>query len=286
MGRKALVIEDDEDVGQLVVQYLRQRGWEPTLLLEGKEAVGWTRSQLPEIILLDLMLPDADGYAICQEIKLDRQLNLIPLVMITARTLYEDRVKGLKVGANGYLTKPFSEEDLFQAMGKAFAWREDLQRRGTEGEIHFHMPSDTRHLEELNRLLASLCLYSGLTSVQIKQLAIAVGELGANAIEWGHRRQVDRIVTVTYRIDCEKVTIVIRDTGPGFDPQNLAHAAQPDDPIGHLKARQELGIREGGFGIMMARGLVDDLQYNETGNEVRLVKHFPPPLSGTTASGV
>src|SRR5262249_14311022 len=112
------------------------------------------------------------------------------------------------------------------------------------------------------------------------QLIAAVRELGTNAIEWGHRRQVDRIVTVTYRINADKVTIVIRDTGPGFNPRQVAHAARADDPLAHLDVRQALGLREGGFGIMVARGLVDDLQYNETGNEVRLVKHFSPPPHG------
>jgi hypothetical protein len=56
----------------------------------------------------------------------------------------------------------------------------------------------------------------------------------------------------------------------------VPHAATPDDPVGHMMVRETLGIREGGFGILMSRGLVDDLQYNEKGNEVRLVKRFPP----------
>ena len=73
-----------------------------------------------------------------------------------------------------------------------------------------------------------------------------------------------------YRIDPEKVTIVIRDTGPGFNPTELPHAAGPDDPIAHMEVRESLGLREGGFGILMARGLVDELAYNKTGNEVRL----------------
>jgi anti-sigma regulatory factor (Ser/Thr protein kinase) len=84
------------------------------------------------------------------------------------------------------------------------------------------------------------------------------------------------IVNVTYRIDAEKITIIIKDNGPGFDPGNLPHAAHTDDPVGHMMVRETLGIREGGFGILMSRGLVDDLQYNEKGNEVRLVKFFPP----------
>ena len=99
--------------------------------------------------------------------------------------------------------------------------------------------------------------------------------MGTNAIEWGHKNQVDRIVTVVYRIDPQKITITIRDTGPGFNPSNLPHAANLEDPVGHMMVRETLGLREGGFGILMSQGLVDELSYNETGNEVRLVKHFP-----------
>src|SRR5207245_171158 len=144
------------------------------------------------------------------------------------------------------------------------------------GEIHFQLQSDTTYLEELNQLLASLFLYSGLSESQVKQLTMAVRELGTNAIEWGHQRQPDLIVTVTYRIDAEKITIVIRDTGPGFNPRHIPHAAKDDDPISHMMVRETLGLRDGGFGILLARGLVDELKYNESGNEVRLVKFFPP----------
>ena len=102
-----------------------------------------------------------------------------------------------------------------------------------EGEIRFQLVSDTKYLEELNHLLGSLFLFSGLTQPQVKQLTTAVRELGTNAIEWGHRKQVDRIVTVDYQIDAAKITLDIKDTGPGFNPAHLPHAASPDDPVGH-----------------------------------------------------
>ena len=82
-------------------------------------------------------------------------------------------------------------------------------------------------------------------------------------------------------LDPDKITITVRDTGPGFNPNDLPHAAKPGDPLGHLEVREKMGLREGGFGIMIARGLVDELQYNEKGNEVRLVKFFPPKTKGT-----
>jgi DNA-binding response OmpR family regulator len=274
MSRQVLIVEDDAALGQLLTEDLQNSGMRPTLLGVGKPAADWVRRHRPDLVLLDLMLPDVDGYEVCKELKLGRETNRVPLVMVTALAREEDRVRGLEVGANDYLTKPFTRAQLYAAIDGAFAWRRELERHGTEGEVRFEMRSNTRHLEELNQLLASLFLHTPLSQKQVQQLAMAVRELGANAIEWGHRNQADRIVTVTYRIDAAKVVIAIRDTGPGFDPANLPHAARPDDPLGHLSVRESLRLREGGFGILMARGLVDELRYNQTGNEVRLVKYY------------
>jgi CheY-like chemotaxis protein/anti-sigma regulatory factor (Ser/Thr protein kinase) len=275
MARKVLVVEDYQDTAELLAALLRRWGYEPTVLQEGKPAIPWVRQHRPDLILLDLLLPDMDGYNICETLKLERDTNLIPIVMVTALSAPEDRVRGLQVGANRYLTKPFTADDLHRAVAEALAWKDDLERQGTEGEIRFQLQSDTQYLEELNHLLGSLFLFSGLPESQVKQLMMAVRELGTNAIEWGHQKQVERVVTVDYKIDTEKITIIIRDTGPGFDPGNLPHAAKPEDPVAHMMVRETLGLREGGFGILMARGLVDELKYNEAGNEVRLVKYFP-----------
>jgi two-component system OmpR family response regulator len=285
MVRKVLVVEDEPDTGELLAAHLRRWGFEPTVLREGKPAIPWVRLHRPELVLLDLLLPDMHGYQICESLKLERDTNLIPIIMITALSALEDRIRGLQVGANRYLTKPFTPEELHQAIEEALAARAELERHGAQGMIRFHMQSDTRYLEELNQLLSALLLFSGLDATQAKQLTTAVREMGTNAIEWGHRCQVERIVTVDYTIDPEKVTIVVRDTGPGFDPQHLPHAARLEDPTAHLMVRETLGLREGGFGILIARGLVDELSYNEKGNEVRLVKYVSrssPPAAAAT----
>jgi CheY-like chemotaxis protein len=285
MVRKALVVEDSPEVGLLLAEYLRRWGFEPTVLAEGKPAVPWAREHLPDLILLDLLLPDVSGFNICENLKLDRDTNLIPIVMVTCLGDHGDRVHGLQVGANRYLPKPFTPEQLHRAVLDACSWRENMRRLGTEGEIHFRFQSDTQYLEELNHLLGALFHFSGLSESQVKQLIIAVREMGTNAIEWGHQKQVDRIVDVIYRIDPEKVTIHIKDSGPGFDPDNLPHAANPEDPIAHMMVRDTLGLREGGFGILLARGLVDELKYNDAGNEVRLIKYFPTRGKAALANG-
>jgi len=275
MSRTALIVEDEKDTGDLLGEHLRRWGFDPAILTEGKPVVSWVRQNKPELILLDLLLPGMDGFTICESLKLERETNLIPIIIITALTASEDKVHGLQVGANRYLTKPFTGAELHKAIEDVFEWREQIQKTGTEGEIHFRMQSDTQYLDELNHLLGSLFLFSGMSEKQAKQLTTAVCEMGTNAIEWGHKNQTERIVTFLYRIDPDKITITVRDTGPGFDPTNLPHAARPDDPVVHTMVRETLGMREGGFGILMSQGLVDEMQYNETGNEVRLVKYFP-----------
>lgn len=274
MTRKALVVEDELNTGQLLAEHLRRWGFDPTVLGEGKPAVGWVHANHPDLVLLDLMLPDIEGFEICEILKLERDTNLIPIVMITALTSSEDRIRGLKVGANQYLTKPFTADDLHKAIQNALAWRDEIKSKGTHGAVRFQLQSDFHFLEELNSLLSSMFLYSGLSQIQARQLATAVREMGTNAIEWGHKKQVEMILTVDYHIDPDKITIVIRDSGPGFNPRQLPHAATMDDPVSHMMVRETIGLREGGFGILMSRGLVDDLQYNEAGNEVRLIKYF------------
>ena len=81
-------------------------------------------------------------------------------------------------------------------------------------------------------------------------------------------------LTIIYRIDPDAITLIIRDQGPGFNPKQIPHAASDEDPIGHIDVRNDLGIREGGFGIMLAKGLVDEFRYNDKGNEVTLIKRF------------
>src|SRR5262249_48892626 len=147
------------------------------------------------------------------------------------------RIHGFKVGANYYLTKPFTQEQFDAAIADVTAWRDNLLKCGARGEVSFHLQSDTEYLDALNRLLASLFLHSGLTEAQAKQLTMAVREMGANAIEWGHQKQVNRLVAITYRMELEKVTVVIQDTGPGFNRKHLPHAANPEDPVSHMEVR-------------------------------------------------
>ena len=162
-----------------------------------------------------------------------------------------------------------------EAVESAIAWRHERIEHGDSGEIVFMLRSEMAILQKTNDLLADLFAHTPLTERQIKELKQVLTEMGGNAIEWGHRRNADLPLKITYRIGSDRVTLIIRDQGPGFDPKNLPHAACDEDPIQHLDVRNELGIREGGFGIMLAKGMVDDFKYNDVGNQVTLIKRFP-----------
>ena len=160
MSMHALVVEDEPDMADVLVRILRLRDIDSTVLHAGNPAPAFVRRHHPDVVLLDLMLPDRDGFSVCEEIKLDRDTNLTPIVMVTAMGRREDLVHGLAVGANEYVAKPFEIEELHVAIDRAIAWRDELKRSGAHGEVHFQLQSDTNLLNELNHMLSSLLLYT------------------------------------------------------------------------------------------------------------------------------
>lgn len=278
MPRTVLIVDDERDTNDILASLVKARDFVPVQLFRGADVAAAVREHVPDLILLDLMLPDVDGFVICDQLKRNRETNLIPVIMVTALNDAKNFAAGVRVGANGYLTKPFTTEHLFDLMDKALAWRNEHEQRGTHGEINFDVRSEVTYLQQVNDMLSDLFAHTPLTERQVKDLRQAVMEMGGNAIEWGHRKNSELVLTIVYRIDPEAVTLIIRDQGPGFDPRQIPHAASDEDPIGHIDVRNDLGIREGGFGIMLAKGLVDEFRYNDKGNEVTLIKRFDAPM--------
>jgi two-component system, OmpR family, response regulator len=277
MPRTVLIVDDERDTNDILASLVRARGFEPIQLFSGAQVEPAVSENKPALVLLDLMLPDIDGFVVCDRLKRNRETNLIPIVMVTALQDAHHRAAGVRVGANGYLSKPFTPDQLYETMDKALKWHEEHQKKGTHGEINFDIRSELTYLQQANDMLADLFAHTPLTDRQIKDLKQAVMEMGGNAIEWGHRKNADLVLRITYRIDPKAITLIIQDQGPGFNPGNLPHAASDEDPIGHIELRNELGLREGGFGIMLARGLVDEFKYNQRGNEVTLIKRLDQP---------
>jgi DNA-binding response OmpR family regulator len=274
MTGTALIVEDHPEQADLVARILSMRAIESMIAEDGETALRMARECLPDFVLLDLMLPDINGFDVCRRLRSDRATMLIPVVMLTALNDVQHRVHGFRVGANAYLTKPFGVEDLFEAIQTACEWRSSIVRRSLQGEIHVELNSEINLLQDLNDFSMLVCQSTPLGNEQVVQLRQAVMEMAHNAIEWGNLHQSDRLVNIVYRVHDDRLEIVVADQGPGFDRTSLPHAAVPGDPFSHLDVRDKLGLRAGGFGLLICQGMVDEMRYNDQGNEVTLIKRF------------
>jgi DNA-binding response OmpR family regulator len=123
--KKIVLIEDDADLFSLLKYNLEKEGFSMTGLQTGKGAVEFCRQTRPDLVLLDIMLPDSDGLDICKGIRKDPDLATTPVIFLTARASETDRIVGLEIGANDYVVKPFFVRELIA--------RIKLQFRGTAG---------------------------------------------------------------------------------------------------------------------------------------------------------
>ncbi len=127
MKSKILVVDDEPDAVELVEFNLKGAGFDVVTAGDGEEALKKARSFAPDLILLDLMLPEVDGLEVCKILRRDPATSAVPIIMLTAKAAELDRVLGLELGADDYVTKPFSPRELVLRV-------KNLLRRRTEPE--------------------------------------------------------------------------------------------------------------------------------------------------------
>ena len=111
-NKKVLIVEDDRDILHLVKMYFEKEGFRTLTAMDGAEALRQVRSEHPDLVILDLMLPEIDGLEVCKKLRLAPQTALLPIIMLTAKSEESDTVVGLELGADDYVTKPFSPRSL------------------------------------------------------------------------------------------------------------------------------------------------------------------------------
>lgn len=117
MDNKKILIVDDEPNIVLSLDYLvRKKGYTPFIARNGSEALSIAHAEIPDLILLDIMMPDIDGYEVCQTLKSDERFATTKIIFLSAKSKKEDIEKGLQMGADKYFTKPFSTKQLLQEM--------------------------------------------------------------------------------------------------------------------------------------------------------------------------
>ena len=112
MGQRILVVDDDKEIVRIIRAYLEKAGYSVATAYDGETALHIIRSDRPDLVVLDLMLPDRDGWDITRIVRSDPALAATPIVMLTARVEGEDRVTGLDLGADDYIPKPFNPHEV------------------------------------------------------------------------------------------------------------------------------------------------------------------------------
>jgi PleD family two-component response regulator len=118
---KILIVEDDHDIGEMLRLYFDSHGYETSLATRGEDALILTRHAMPHLIVLDIVLPDMDGYAVCRTLRTSSRTSHIPVLFLTQKDERRDRIAGLELGADDYITKPFDIEELRLRVQNAIA---------------------------------------------------------------------------------------------------------------------------------------------------------------------
>ena len=114
MKRRVLIVDDEPSIAKILRKQLEVAGYDVTVAVDGQEGLTKAREGLPELIVLDVMLPKIGGYEVCSTLKKDTKTQHIPILMLTAKAQRQDQDIGLQAGANAFLTKPFQLEELLQ----------------------------------------------------------------------------------------------------------------------------------------------------------------------------
>jgi two-component system alkaline phosphatase synthesis response regulator PhoP len=127
---KILIIEDDRDIVGMLRYNLQKEGYEILVALDGEDGIDLAKKQKPNLIILDIMLPVVDGFEVCRVLKKDNAAAHIPIVILSAKSQETDKVVGLELGADDYITKPFSPRELIARIRAVLRRRQQQQSGG------------------------------------------------------------------------------------------------------------------------------------------------------------
>jgi CheY-like chemotaxis protein/anti-sigma regulatory factor (Ser/Thr protein kinase) len=286
MAQRILVVDDDPELQQLVDFALKQEGYEVRQALDAYAGLEIIEKEKVDLALLDVMMPGMDGLEMLSRLRgFNKDLRVI---IVTALTTPEAAVSALRDQASDFLTKPFDISQLISAVRTAFELApRDIQIEVLSARpewIELRVPCDIAAIEPLERLMSQL--KTDLPSLTRETVTYAFREMLRNAIEYGGKNDPTQFVEVGYLRSPRIILYRIKDPGEGFSIESLyrdegaiAAFLNPEgDPLAHARVREEEGLRPGGFGILIARDLVDEMIYNEKHNEVILIKYLDGAL--------
>ncbi len=251
----ALIVEDEPAANGLLAMLVQLRGYRTDSAFTGDEALRKADDHLPDLVFLDLMLPDINGYEVCKALKARRATGGIPVVMVTARLADENRVQGFRAGAVEYIPKPYTPDQIFGAMSRADSWRSRLDATDPSGELALDASEEVAHLLAASDLRSLLLARTALDEDEVGRLGSTLLDLLQRGVDWGRAHRRDLVATLDYAIGPDRVAFRLLDRSGWFED---------DDP------------GRGEVAALLARGGFETVEVLD-GRELRLARGVARP---------
>jgi DNA-binding response OmpR family regulator len=274
--RNALVVDADPQIESLLEGILKPDSWAVQHAPDNLAALDLVQAKAFDLIVTSEKTSGKEDVELLRRIRRVRPHTR--LIILAGESTPADVITSMRERAFSYFSQPFSLDtlaDMIRVATEGPCWDDGIEiLSGTPEWIRISARCD---LKTADRLVQFLNEVADLPETERNQVAMAFREMLLNAIEHGGRLDPTEYVEIEYVRARYMVTCHISDPGPGFTLDEIPHAAianPADDPIRHVALRERQGMRPGGFGVLLARQLVDELIYGQDGNEVLLIKYL------------
>ncbi|MGH9794436.1 MAG: response regulator, partial [Candidatus Acidiferrales bacterium] len=272
---RILVVEDTPELSQMLVQLLATAGYHVETASDGREALERLERESFDLLLLDVWMPRMNGLELLAELR--NRWILTKCIVMTGDNTPETLLQAVREQAYQFMVKPIDPKTLLDLVAESLAASPVVPAIEVVSALpHWVELLVPCQIEAADRIQSFLDKLESDLPLEVRRaVGAAFRELLLNAIEWGGKFDPSRKVRIAYLRLKKMLLYRIADPGAGFRLEELKHAAvvNPSDPTAHIAAREQKGLRPGGFGILMAQSLVDEVLYNESRNEVVLVKY-------------
>jgi CheY-like chemotaxis protein/anti-sigma regulatory factor (Ser/Thr protein kinase) len=272
-----LVVDDEVATHEVLAAALSRKDWQINDAYDGLEGLACVEARSYDLVLTDIHMPGIDGLELLRRIREIRPE--VKVMVMTADSTPDNVVRAIREQAFSYFSKPFSPEavaDLIAQAVNTHHWEDDIEVLSAAPQwVSLRLRCKMETADRLMQFVREMG--TNFPPAERDNIAAAFRELLMNAIEHGCGSDPSKRIQVTYVHTTRAIVYLIQDPGAGFSFDAIEHAAianPPDDPAHHLEIRAEMGVRPGGFGILLTRNLVDELVYNEKGNEVLFIKYL------------
>ena len=279
--KTALVVASGSDSDDLLKSVLINEGWNIQCVPGNQEALSLSRTNSFDLIITGEKTSGTEDVALLREIRSSRPH--VRLIILADKWTPGDIIAAIRAGAFSYFVAPFQASALTDMVRAAMAepyWDDGIEvLSATLDWVRLTVRCDLLTADRLVQFLQGI---GNIPQTDKDQVVTAFREILINAMEHGAQFDPSQYAEISLIRSRRAMVCRVKDPGQGFSLDELRHAAvgsSPEDLFSHMAVREEQGLRPGGFGLLLAKKLVDELIYDEKGNDVLLVKYLDKPIS-------